>query len=152
MAVTLIWPAADWHERWSRGELEPDLVSQSDEQVDRYLKGQVPFRVHCPPRKDVNFSVAGAGVRTAKDRPAAYIVGQVEEEPISIVVLAKESLDAFPRDRAQLAQGGGRHRCRERNYQMVSGIMTDNVVLVIGAASSETLERVLRAYGSYHEG
>lgn len=144
--------AAAWHENWIKGSLEPEFVSESDEQVETYLKGQVPFRVHCPPRKDVNFAVAGAGVRAAKDQPAAYIVGQVEQAPISILVLAKESLDAFPHDRAQLAQGGGRHRCREGNYQMVAGITADNVVVVIGMASPETLEKVLSAYGSYHEG
>ncbi len=144
--------AAAWHEHWAAGSLKPEFVSESDEQVETYLKGQVPFRVHCPPRKDVNFAVAVAGVRAAKDQPAAYIVGQVDQSAISIVVLAKESLDAFPNDRAQLTQGRGRHRCRERNYQMVSGITADNVVVVIGVASPETLEKVLSAYGSYHEG
>ena len=144
--------AAAWHGRWAEGALKPEFVSESDAQVETYLKGQVPFRVHCPPRKDVNFAVAGAGVRNAKDRPAAYIVGQVEQTPISILVLAKDSLDAFPHDRAQLAQGRGRHRCREGNYLMVAGITADNVVVVIGTAPPETLERVLSAYGSYHEG
>jgi anti-sigma factor RsiW len=143
--------ATGWHERWAAGAVTPDLVSASDEQVESYLKGQVPFRVHCPPRKDVNFAVAGAGVRMMKDRPAAFIVGKVDERPVSIFVLARQSLDAFPHDRAHLAQGGGRHRCRERSYQMVSGVTADNVVVVIGAASAETLEKVLNAYGSYHD-
>jgi hypothetical protein len=35
---------------------------------------------------------------------------------------------------------------------MVAGITADNVVVVIGTASPATLERVLSAYGSYHEG
>jgi hypothetical protein len=142
--------AADWHESWSQGALQPDLVSESDELVDHYLKGQVPFRVHCPPRKDVNFAVAGAGVRTVKDQPAAYIVGTVDRAAVSILVFARESLDAFPADRSHLNQGGGRHRCRERAYQMVSGVTADNVVVVIGAAEPEVLEKVLNAYGSYH--
>jgi hypothetical protein len=143
--------AADWHERWSQGAMRPDLVSQSDEQVDRYLKDQVPFRVHCPPRKDVDFAVAGAGVRTVKDQPAAYIVGKVDQAAVSILVLARDSLAAFPADRSQLTQGGGRHRSRERAYQMVAGVTADNVVVVIGAAEPEVLEKVLNAYGSYHE-
>jgi anti-sigma factor RsiW len=142
---------AHWHDGWADGDLTPDLVSASDEQVDEYLKGQVPFRVHCPPRRDVNFAVAGAGVRTAKDQPAAYIVGRVDQAPVSILVLARDCLDAFPNDRAHLVQGAGRHRCREGGYQMVSGITQDNVVVVIGAASPETLEKVLNAYGSYHD-
>jgi anti-sigma factor RsiW len=142
--------AAAWHERWEQGSLQPDFASASDEQVERYLKGQVPFRVHCPPRKDVDFAVSGAGVRTAKDQTAAYIVGRVEKAPVSILVLARESLDAFPTDREHLAQGTGRHRCRERGYHMISGIVHDNVVVVIGAAPTDVLEKVLDAYGSYH--
>src|SRR3989304_2271712 len=111
----------------------------------------MPFRVHCPPRKDVNFAVAGAGVRTVKNRPAAYSVGTVDRAEVSILVFARHSLDAFPTDRSHLAKGGGRHRCRERNYEMVSGITADNVVVVIGAADPDVLEKVLNAYGTYHD-
>lgn len=143
--------AADWHERWAQGALKPELVSTSDEKVDAYLKERMPFRVHCPPRKDVNFAVAGAGVRTVKNQPAAYIVGTVDRAEVSILVFARDSLDAFPTDRSHLAKGGGRHRCRERNYEMVSGITADNVVVVIGAADPDVLEKVLNAYGTYHD-
>ena len=143
--------AAEWHDLWARGDLKPDLVSESDELVDRYLKDQVPFRVHCPPRKDVKFAVAGAGVRTVKDQSAAYIVGNVDKAAITILVFARDSLDAFPLDRSHLAEGGGRHRCREKNYEMVSGVTADNLVFVVGAAAPEVLEQVLNAYGSYHE-
>jgi hypothetical protein len=142
--------AAEWHDLWARGDLKPDLISESDERVDRYLKEQVPFRVHCPPRKDVRFAVAGAGVRTVKDRSAAYIVGNVDKAAITILVFARDSLDAFPLDRSHLALGGGRHRCREKNYTMVCGVTGDNVVFVVGAATPQVLEKVLNAYGSYH--
>jgi hypothetical protein len=120
--------------------------------VDRYLKEQVPFRVHCPPRTDVHFAVKGAGVcHLPKQQQAAYIVGQVGSAPVSILVLVRTSLDAFPKTRQRL-QAGSRHRCQEGGYQMVSGIVADNVVVVIGAAAPEALEELLNAYGSYHEG
>ena len=143
--------AADWHERWTQGALQPDLVSTSDEQVETYLKRHVPFRVHCPPRKDANFAVAGAGVRSVKDRLTAYIVGQVGQAPVSILVLARDSLEAFPHERERITEGGGRHRCRERNYEMLSAVVADNLVLVIGAVPPDALEKLLTAYGSYHE-
>jgi hypothetical protein len=142
--------AAEWHDSWARGDLKPDLVSDSDELVDGYLKEQVQFRVHCPPRKDVKFAVAGAGVRTVKDQSAAYIVGNVDKAAITILVFARDSLNAFPKDRSHL-EGGGRHRCREKNYEMVSGVTADNVVFGVGAAAPEVLEQVLNAYGSYHD-
>jgi hypothetical protein len=78
-------------------------------------------------------------------------VGKVDQAAVSILVFARHSLDAFPADRSQLDQGGGRHRCRERAYQMVSGVTADNVVVVIGAAEPEVLEKVLNAYGRYHD-
>jgi anti-sigma factor RsiW len=144
--------AAELHARWARNDLRPELVSASDREVDRYLKAKLPFRAHCPPRSDVGFSVKGAGVcRVEGSQQAAYIVGRVGQAPVSILVLDRSSLAAFPRDRAHL-EGGRRHRCREGAYEMVSGVVADNVVVVIGTAPPATLEKLLNAYGSYHDG
>ena len=136
---------AEWHEQWQRGNVRPDLESTSDHEVDRYLKARVPFRVHCPPRTDVQFSVQGAGVCFMKDqRQAAYIVGNVGKSPVSILVLDKSNLEGFP-------QNGFHHR-KEGSYRVASAVIADNIVIVIGTASPEVLERLLNAYGSYHEG
>jgi hypothetical protein len=144
--------AADLHEQLLHGEVQPDFVSTSDQDVDRYLKKRVPFRVHCPPRTDVRFAVNGAGMYLLKEQqPTAYIVGRVDGQRVSIFVLDRASLAAFPHERAHL-QEGRHHRCREGNYQMISGVIADNVVLVIGAAAPDALEKLLNAYGTYHEG
>jgi anti-sigma factor RsiW len=143
--------AADRHERWAEGGVQPELPSASDKEVEDHLRKRVHFPVHCPPRRDVRFALQGAGVCELKGMQAAHIVGQVEQTRVSIFVLARGSLDAFPHERDQLAQGGGRRRCREGNYQMVAGVTADNVVVVIGAAPPEALERLLKAYGNYHE-
>jgi anti-sigma factor RsiW len=144
--------AADLHERWARGGMRPDLVSASDDEVDRYLKARAPFPVHCPPRTDVAFAVKGAGLcRVQGGQQAAYIVGRVGQAPVSILVLDRRSLAAFPHDQAHL-RGGRRHRCREGDYEMISGVVADNVVVVIGTAPPEALERLLTAYGTYHDG
>ena len=137
--------AADWHEQWQRGNVRPELESTSDHEVDRYLKSRVPFRVHCPPRTDVQFSVQGAGVCFMKDqRQAAYIVGSVGNTPVSILGLDKSNLEGFP-------QSGFHHR-KEGNYRVASAVFAENIVIVTGTASPEVLERLLNAYGSYHEG
>jgi anti-sigma factor RsiW len=144
--------AAELHDQWLRGEIRPDFASTSDQEVDRYLKAKTPFRVHCPPRTDVHFAVQGAGLCPLKgDTQAAYIVGRVGQAPVSILVLERSSLSDFPHDADQL-RGGRRHRCREGGYQMVAGLTADNVVVVIGVASPDTLEKLLDAYGSYHDG
>ncbi|MCI0456318.1 MAG: zf-HC2 domain-containing protein [Gemmataceae bacterium] len=142
--------AAQRHHRWLHGEDQPELVSASDREVEEHLRKRVSFPVHCPPRGDVKFAVGGAGVCRIRDREAAHIVGRVEQMPVSIFVLAAKSVEAFPNDRHHLAQGGGRHRCREGSYQMVSGLIRDNLVVVIGSAPPEALEQLLAAYGSYH--
>jgi len=136
--------AADWHEQWERGNVRPDLESTSDQDVDRYLKARVPFRVHCPPRTDVQFSVQGAGVCFMKDRRrAAYIVGRVGKAPVTILVLDRSGLDGFP---------PGFHHRTEGAYRVASAVIAENVVIVIGTTPPEILERLLNAYGSYHEG
>jgi anti-sigma factor RsiW len=136
--------AADWHEQWQRGNVRPELESTSDHEVDRYLKARVPFRVHCPPRTDVQFSVQGAGVCFMKDqRQAAYIVGSVGKSPVTILVLDKSGIEGFPQ---------GFHHRKEGTYQVASAVIAENVVIVVGTATPEVLERLLHAYGSYHEG
>jgi len=137
--------AAEWHEQWRRGNVHPDFVSTSDQEVDHYLKAKVPFRVHCPPRTDVDFSVQGAGTCYMKDgRRAAYIVGHVGQAPVSILVLDRGRADSPPQP--------GLHHDHEGTYRVAFGVIADNVVVVIGAANAEILERLWNAYGSYHEG
>jgi hypothetical protein len=143
--------AADWHEQLLRKEVQPELLSDDDRKVEAHLRAKVKFPVHCPPRKDVDFNLRGAGVCRLKDRQAAYIVGQVEDVPVSIIVLDRRSLDAFPHERQHLVEGGGRHHCREGKYQMVAGLIKENVVIVIGRATPHQLEKLLTAYGSYHD-
>ncbi len=142
--------AADWHKQLL--EKTPDIVSTSDQEVERYLKNKVPFRVHCPPRTDVNFTVKGAGVCTFKDRePAAYIVGQVDGARVSLLVLDRASLQAFPEESA-LLMAQKCHQCRQGDYQMVAGVVAENLVLVIGTSPPGALEKLFNAYGSYHGG
>lgn len=140
-SIELARNAADWHEQWQRGNVHPDMKSTSDLEVDRYLKSRVPFRVHCPPRTDAEFSVQGAGVCFMNDRrQAAYIVGNVGQFPVSILVMDRSKLDDFPQ--------GFNHR-KEGAYQVASAVIAENVVIVIGTISSESLDRLLNAYGSY---
>jgi hypothetical protein len=141
--------AAELHKRWLSGDVRPEFASTSELDVDRYFKANAPFKVHCPPRSDVNFAVQGAGMRSLRDRhQAGLIVGRVGETPVSILVLDRQSLSAFPRDQARLA--GGRRRCREGGYLTVSAALSDNVVVVVGNTRPETLDKLLDAYGSYH--
>jgi hypothetical protein len=144
--------AASWHEKLVAGTVEPDFQSNSDSEVDRYLKAKVPFGVRCPPRTDVNFAVKGAGVCPVTDgENAAYIMGRVGPARVSILVLDRASLDRFPVEKAYL-QGGVHHHWREGDYEMVSGVVAGNVVVVIGQAAPEALEKLLNAYGTYPEG
>jgi len=144
--------AAGWHEKLVAGTVPLDFQSNSDEEVDRYLKAKVPFPVRCPPRTDVNFAVLGAGVCPVTDgEKAAYITGRVDSAQVSILVLDRASLDRFPIEKAYI-RGGVHHRCREGDYELVSGVVAGNVVVVIGHAAPEALEKLLNAYGTYPEG
>jgi len=46
----------------------------------------------------------------------------------------------------------GFHHSREGTYQVTYGTIADNVVVVVGETTPDVLERLLHAYGSYHEG
>jgi anti-sigma factor RsiW len=142
--------AANWHARLADGDVAAALHSNSDLEVEDYLRRQVAFPVRCPPRKDAGFVVEGAGTCSLADERVAYLVGRVEQTPVSIFILSRESLAAFPHQAAALRKEPV-HRCREGQYDMAMSAIDKNIVLVIGRASPEALEKVLRAYGSYHE-
>jgi anti-sigma factor RsiW len=140
--------AANWHNRLAGGELAATFQSASDQKVEDYLRRQVSFPVRCPPRKDAGFAVQGAGTCAFGGEQAAFLVGNVEQTPVSIFVLARDSLNAFPHQAAALKKEPI-HRCREGNFEMALSIIDQNLVVVIGQAHGERLVDVLRAYGTY---
>jgi anti-sigma factor RsiW len=136
------------HERLVAGEEIPQFESQSDLDVEHYLRKRVSFPVRCPPRKDAGFAVKGAGVCKLAEQPAAYLSGQVDDAPVSIFVLPRDSLAVFPHQHEALLKEKT-HRCKEGQYAMVLGVIDNNAVLVIGQTEPERLEKVLKAYGTY---
>lgn len=136
-----------WHERLASGAEPLAFRSDSDLEVEDYLRRQVTFPVRCPPRKDAGFAVSGAGVCWLADQPAAYLAGHVDSTPISIFVMPRDSLTVFPEHRN--ARQGQLSRRRAGSLETVFGVIDRNAVLVVGRTDSATLERVLRAYGTY---
>ncbi|MDA0659306.1 MAG: hypothetical protein O3C60_10730 [Planctomycetota bacterium] len=145
---SLSYLSAEVHQHVSAGSLRPEFESRSDIEVDQYLLNKVSFPVRCPPRKDSGFAVAGAGLCELSQQPAAYVVGTVDQRPVSIFVLSKDSLDAFPKQRAEL-QRMQLTTCREGDTEMVLSIVDRNLVLVAGNVDSAKLTRVLKSYGTY---
>lgn len=140
--------SAEVHRHVAAGSQRPEFESQSDMEVDQYLLKRVSFPVRCPPRKDSGFAVRGAGLCNLSDQPAAYVVGTVDRQPVSIFVLPLESLEAFPRQRAELRREP-LTACREGDTEMVFSIVDRNVVLVAGNVERAKLTRVLKSYGTY---
>jgi hypothetical protein len=143
--------SAQWHQRLEAGEETLQFRSESDLEVEDYLRQRVPFPVRCPPRKDAGFVVQGAGVFRIADQPAAYLFGHVDATPVSIFVLSRDKLEAFPAQK-QTILGEGTHRSQEGAYQVVMAGIDRNAVLAIGQTATSRLDRVLHAYGTYpHE-
>lgn len=140
--------SASWHERLQSGEEPVQFASDSDEKVEAYLKGRVPFPVRCPPRKDAGFTVRGAGVCEIGGRPAAYLSGEVGETPVSILVLPRDALDAFPRQ-LEAVRRRGTHHAPAGPYAMVLREFDRNAIVVVGRTDPAALEKVVNAYGSY---
>lgn len=139
---------ASWHERLVDGREPVPFRSRSDLEVEHYLRSRVTFPVRCPPRQDAAFAVGGSGVCTLANQPAAYLVGRVGDAPVSIFILPRSSLGAFPDLREEMRREGT-HRCRRGPYEMAVSVIDRNIVLVIGRTGPESLQRVLDAYGSY---
>ena len=143
--------AAARHTGFAGGGMQLSFHSESDLEVEDYLRQEVSFPVRCPPRKDSGFAVEGAGTCQLAGEPAAVVMGHVDRAPVSIFILSRDSLAAFPHQRASLRRKAV-HRCREGEFEMALSVIDRNVVLVVGRAPAESLLRVLRAYGTYpHE-
>ncbi|TWT67402.1 anti-sigma factor family protein [Allorhodopirellula solitaria] len=143
--------SAEVHGHVASGGLRPDFESDSDIAVDQYLVARVSFPVRCPPRKDSGFAVGGAGLCQFAGQPAAYVVGSVDDSPVSIFVLPRESLAVFPKQRKKLNQGHVSEQV-EGGSRMVSSMIDQNVVVVVGEIEPKKLTRVLKSYGTYpHE-
>lgn len=142
--------SADVHETIASGAEEVAFRSDSDLEVEHYLRQRVTFPVRCPPRNDSGFVVTGAGTTTLADESAAYVFGHVDGRPVSVVILARGSLARFPHQLLEVREEGT-HRCREGRHEMVMREIDRNVVVVVGDTDPEQLERVLNAYGTYHE-
>lgn len=140
--------SAEVHQHVSAGSLRPEFESRSDIEVDQYLLKRVAFPVRCPPRKDSGFVVGGAGLCELAHQPAAYVVGLVDQRPVSIFVLPRESLYAFPRQREELRRNP-LTAYREGDSEMVFSVIDQNVVLIVGDVQREKLTRVLKSYGTY---
>lgn len=140
----------DWHDRLAEGKVPVEFASRSDREVEAYLKKRVSFPVRCPPRQDAGFDVHGAGVGNLSGQPTAYLSGYVDKAPVSIFILPRKGLDAFPRQ-ARIGAGDETFRSREGNYQMVLRRIDRNAVVVVGRVPVDRLERVLAAYGTYHD-
>lgn len=136
------------HQHVSAGSLRPEFESESDAEVDEYLLQRVSFPVRCPPRRDSGFAVRGAGLCELANQPAAYVVGSVDQRSVSIFVLPRESLAAFPRQDNELRRNP-LHAYREGDSEMVFTVIDRNVVLVIGDVERAKLTRVLMSYGTY---
>ena len=140
------------HADLAGGKRPVEFASRSDLAVEDYLRKRVTFPVRCPPRRDSGFLVSGAGVCRVSGRKAAYLVGNVDGDPVSIFILSDKDLRRFPRQQAAL-RNASTIECQGDSFRTSIGAIDRNVVLVIGRASCDRLKRVLKAYGTYpHNG
>ncbi len=140
--------SAEVHDEVLAGNLRPDFESESDLDIDRYLVNHVPFPVRCPPRRDSGFVVRGAGLCKVADQSTAYVIGSVDQQPVSVFVLPQESLEKFPLQRDELSRAA-RTSCRKGQTEIAISIIDRNLVLVAGNVTQAKLTRVLNSYGTY---
>jgi len=136
------------HDKLASGQEVPKFASTSHLEIEDYLKQHVSFPVRCPPREDAGFSARGGGTCKLASDPVAYVVGQVDGAEVSLFILSRDSLAHFPKLRTRLLQEGTHHR-REGKIEILMTQFDQNIVLVVGRVSTDKLNRLLHAYGSY---
>eukprot|EP00913_Durusdinium_trenchii_P028414 g26642.t1 len=130
--------STQWHRDLSEGTQQVGFRSSSDLDVERYLRRRVEFPVRCPPRKDTGFIVSGAGVCRFEGQKAAYLVGKLDGNDVSIFILSRDALRRFPRQQEDLEQGDALS-CVDGVYRTTMAAIDRNVVLAVGNASCTRL-------------
>ena len=138
------------HQRLATGDEPLQFASQSDIEVEEFLKHRVAFPVRCPPRQDAGFEVRGGGVCSVGAAPAAYVHGLLESDQVSIFIFPRGRLADFSFEDDILRKQDVAYR-RVGNVGMVMAKIDRNLVVVVGPERPEQLERVVRAYGTYPE-
>ena len=137
------------HLELAAGDIPMAHLSESDLQVESYLKSRTPFPMRCPPRRDSGFFVKGAGVLSAEKTSTAYLHGQVGDTPVTIFIMPVTRKSDFPFDDDPAADSTT-IVCPYTNCTVYLAILHQNVVAIIGESISESiLERIARAYGTY---
>lgn len=142
--------AASFHDEYIRGGRRPALTSESVEAIEKWLRANLGFSVRCPPQGQADFRLHGADVQRFGQRAGAHILGEVNGQTVSVFVLPRESLEAFPHLRRHLTTENDSHECREGPYQMVARIMHGHVVVAVGQHTAQVLTEVLLGYGHHH--
>lgn len=136
------------HEKLASGQETPKFASTSHLEIEDYLKQHVSFPVRCPPRDDAGFEARGGGTCKLASDPVAYVVGRVDGEEVSLFILSRDSLAHFPEQQKALEREGT-HYQRQGSLDILVTQFDQNLVLVVGKARPEKLQRLLTAYGSY---
>jgi len=140
--------SAGLHEKLATGREQIQLISNSTNEIEEYLRGSVSFPVRCPPPEEIGFSLRGGGTCHFEQDTVAYIVGQVDGTPVSVFVMDRNSLSHFPLHYNILGRESV-YQCRARDVGIVMSQVNDNLVLVTGKAPADRLRQVLKAYGSH---
>lgn len=130
--------AVDEHERLASGNLPLQISSDSDLEVEDYLKRRVDFPVRCPPRQDAGFMVQGGGVCSLGATPAAFVHGTIGDGKSSIFILPREALQDFGPERSRLSQANVLYH-RKGSVSVVLSAIDQNVVIVVGPESEAHL-------------
>lgn len=142
--------AAELHESFISGKQDVEFFSHSALEVEGYLHRKVSFPVRCPPREDVGFFVDGAGTVPFGPNRAAYLVGKVRGEPVSIFILPKDAIRHFDLSKSFHVRYKP-HSLSRGEFELILSTFDKNIVVVVGKGKSLPLEKVIDAYGTYPE-
>ena len=142
--------AAAEHERYLHGDWLVEVRSDSVDEIEQALRPRAGFAVRCPPKGQAGFHLRGGGLCRLGGEGGVHIVGDVQDRPVSVIVLPGDALRSFPHMREHLVGERQPHRCREGQYEMVASLLHGHVVVVLGEISPDVLAEILRGYGSHH--
>ncbi|MBI4834066.1 MAG: zf-HC2 domain-containing protein [Planctomycetes bacterium] len=150
-SLDLLEAAEQIHQSVLRPNFRLDLKTDSPETLNKYFnaqyKGETPdCNTYTTCKKDC--SLRGGRMCTLKQRQAMHIVIDYNSIPVSILVLPKDDLNAFPEAEARLEKCYEIYTAKSKGFNYALVRIGPNIVCAIGEVEQEILKQLLIDMGA----
>lgn len=107
------------------------------------------YSCNCMTEKN-DYNLKGGKICSMGQRPAAHILIDYQNTPVSLLVLSEKDLRFFPEAQSYLNRSDRIYQTKYKNFNCAMVKRGDNIICAIGLLQPETLKQLLIGTGAKH--